>query len=72
MNELDLLKKLEPQLLEVIKNNYLENEHQYDKFINFITSLLPIIETKNVSLSDICSVFKSNLLNPLFENGFDK
>ena len=72
MTEIELLKKLEPQLLEVIKNNYLENEHQYDKFINYITSLLPIIEPKNVSLSDICSVFKSNLLNPLVENGLDE
>lgn len=72
MTEKELLNKLEPQLFEVIKNNYLENEQQYDKFINFITSLLPLIEPKNISLSDICSVFKSNLLNPLVENGLDE
>ena len=72
MTDIQLLEKLGPQLLEVIKNNYLENEHQYDKFINFITSLLPLIEPKNVSISDICSVFKSNLLNPIVENGLDE
>ena len=72
MTDIQLLEKLGPQLLEVIKNNYLENDHQYDKFINFITSLLPLIEPKNVSISDICTVFKSNLLNPIVENGLDE
>jgi hypothetical protein len=34
--------------------------------------LLPLIEPKNVSISDICTVFKSNLLNPIVENGLDE
>ena len=72
MTELDLSIKLEPQLLKVIKTNYLDNEQQYEKFIDFLNSLLPLIESRNVSLSDICSVFKSNLLNPLVDNGQDE
>ncbi len=70
MNKDTLKENLDHMLFDMIEDKYIEFEYDYEKFVKYLFSIEKYLT--NVSISQICEVYKSNIIDPIKEKEFDE